>query len=93
MVTALPLLQRSNSVVILAFVIFNVFSFATLLIEVPLVRLFEQSICNRYYRGHGPPSGAITREPDEAYCKISPIQDVLSTLIGWKMAFDALPGF
>ena len=64
------------------------FAFTNFLLEVPLFRLFEQAICNRYYRTLSSPGTPI----DEAECKIPEIQDFLAKVVGWKMSFDALPG-
>ena len=53
-----------------------------------LVRLFEQSICNRHFRST-PSAG----EPvNEESCKIPEVQDMLANVVGVKMSVDALPG-
>lgn len=68
-------------------------SFGTLLVDVPTVRLFERSICHRYYDGHSQhiPSVLFT-EPGEEACKIPQVQSDLGSLVGGKLALDALPG-
>lgn len=68
--------------------------FAKHIIEVPLVRLLEIAICNKYYRTHDIPHipSIATQEIAEKLCKIAPVQDTLSTITGWKFSFDALPG-
>ena len=66
------------------------------MVEVPLIRLFEQAICNRYFALHEnvisdvaiPNLGNI----DESRCKIQAVQDQVAELLGLKFTFDALPG-
>lgn len=70
------------------FSIYILFNFTTLLLEVPLVRLFELAICHRYFQDLAPPPGGF----DESACKVPAIQDSLGHLVGWKMFFDAVPG-
>jgi hypothetical protein len=70
----------------LPFALYILSAFATLLIEVPIVRLTEQALCNRHFRTIG------TSGIEEAACKIPEIQDLLAKIVGWKMSFDALPG-
>ena len=28
---------------------------------------------------------------DETHCKLAPIQDMLATIMGWNISFDAVP--
>ena len=69
-------------------------SFAKHIIEVPTIRLLEIAICNRYYRSHQPIHQVAfsARQIDERQCKIPPVQNELAFLVGWRFAFDALPG-
>lgn len=73
---------------LLTFSVYFLVSFATQLLELPLVRLFESVICNGYY--HQNP--IHIRDVKEPWCKITPVQDELSNIVGWKLCFDALPG-
>lgn len=66
--------------------------FAKHMVEVPIIKLFEQAICNRYYAAHGELYSIAGEIVDEKMCKIAPIQDELATLTGLKFTFDALPG-
>lgn len=66
--------------------------FAKHMVEVPTIKLFEQAICNRYYKAHGKISTPAAGSVDEHLCKISPIQNELAGLVGLKFTFDALPG-
>jgi hypothetical protein len=85
--------QRLLSPVVLAFVLYNLLSFATLLLEVPLVRLFEKSICNRYYRQQHPQNPTVAfQDIDESLCKGAPVQNLLATVVGWELSFSAVPG-
>jgi hypothetical protein len=68
--------------VILLFLLYTLFYFNIMLLEVPRVKLFEHAICVRQFQ----------REVDEAECKTSGIQDTLSQVIGWKLTLDACAG-
>ena len=69
-------------------------SFAKHITEVPSVRLFEIAICNRYYLYQRIFNAELLEDPriDEKQCKIPEIQNDLTFLVGWRFAFDALPG-
>lgn len=58
-------------------------NFSFYLIDIPLVQHFEDSICERHYAKQNVP---------EDDCKIGEIQDKLTYVLGFKVAFDALPG-
>ncbi|KAL9101837.1 MAG: hypothetical protein Q9163_002940, partial [Psora crenata] len=63
------------------------------MVEVPMIKLFEQAICNHYYDNvAGMTTTLAGLNVAERYCKIPAIQDELSELIGLKFTFDALPG-
>ena len=82
---------RLISPLIGAYVLYNALSFATLLLEVPQVRLFERSICRRFYQG----SDSVVspgKDVDESLCKVAAIQDELATVAGWQLSFNALAG-
>lgn len=72
-----------------AYILYNALSFATLLLEVPLVRLFERSICNRHFLYNSSLHG---NEIDETRCKIKTVQDQLSRIVGLHFSFNAIPG-
>ena len=87
------LTQYLRSSLLLPFLIFFLMKFANLLLEVPTVRLLEKAICQRYYLDLGPLRRIILEdEVNESNCKIPMVQEVLSSVIGWKMSFDAIPG-
>ena len=67
--------------------------FAKHMVEVPMIKLFEQAICNRYYalQGQGGGGGNSSGEIDEQYCKIPAVQNELAAITGLKFTFDALP--
>ena len=78
---------------ILPFALYISVSFATQLLEIPLLRLFENAICNRHYRFVTDNSlVAFSNNVDEISCKISAVQDQLNDVVGWKLCFDATPG-
>lgn len=61
------------------------------ILTVPLLSLFERSVCAVYYDRHNLTlfaNGAI----DESQCKIQPIQSELARIRGWKAFFDTLSG-
>lgn len=64
--------------------------FAKHMVEVPTIKLFEQAICNRYYRGQSVHAPA-TPDIHEGLCKIPAVQIELATLTGLKFTFDGLP--
>ena len=66
--------------------------FAKHMVEVPLIRLLEGAICNRYYALNGHLTTAATGSVNEGMCKIPPIQNELASIVGLKFTFDALPG-
>ena len=69
-------------------------SFAKHIIEVPSIRLFEIAICNRYYLYQRLVNDVVLEDSpiDEKQCKIPEVQNDLAFLVGWRFAFDALPG-
>jgi hypothetical protein len=69
----------------------NPLNFVTLLLEVPLVRLFERAICFQYLQSVGRTSDALT-DVSESECKIPKVQSPLTTAIGVKMLCDAVSG-
>lgn len=73
---------------LLTFLVYFLESFAIQLLELPLVSLFERVICNVHYRQNP----LHVRDVEEKWCKITPVQDELSNIVGWKLCFDALPG-
>jgi len=66
--------------------------FAKHMVEVPMIKLFEQAICNRYYATSDELVHATGQPVEERFCKIPPIQNELAGLVGLKFTFDALPG-
>ena len=84
---------RIQSPLVFPFVVYTLVSFATLLLEVPLIRLFETAICNRHYLLRGNAIIAFVNDDvDESACKIPAVQDLLANVVGWKISFDAIPG-
>ena len=97
MTTKLPFLsrvlpERLSKPLTLPFVATVLVSFATLLLEVPTVRLIESSICNRYYSSADNATYIAGEQVDESACKVPQVQSLLANLVGWKISFDAIPG-
>lgn len=86
--------ERETKIVICVLCLQFLISFAKHIVEVPTIRLFEIAICNRYYHTHGLISQILllTTQIDEKKCKTPQIQNDLAFLVGWRFAFDALPG-
>lgn len=66
--------------------------FAKHIVEVPMIKLFEQAICTRYYNEHRDLHSLVSGASEERLCKIPAIQNELAGLVGLKFTFDALPG-
>ena len=66
--------------------------FAKHMIEVPMIKLFEQAICDRYYASPKQLSLSTRAYVPESECKVPAIQSELALLSGLKFTFDALPG-
>ena len=85
-VLALPLSahdpQNKTRIISCVFCLQFLINFSRYIVEVPLIRLFEIAICDRYFQAE-----AI----DERSCKITPIQNDLAIVVGWRFFFDALP--
>ena len=63
------------------------------MIEVPIIELFEQAICDRHYASPKHLNKLSVRaDVPESDCKIPAIQNELALLNGLKFTFDALPG-
>lgn len=67
----------------LPFIASILISFATLLLEVPTVRLIAGSICNRYYASADNTTWTAIEQVDESACKIPQVQSLLAKLVGW----------
>jgi hypothetical protein len=70
--------------------IINQFCFS--LLEVPRVRLFEKIICRDHYLRGEHAMSALKLAAEETLCKIPEIQSELATVLGYKCAFDSIPG-
>jgi hypothetical protein len=75
--------------IICVFILQFLISFAKHVVEVPIVRLFETAICDRYYSSHG---DAASGPVNERSCKLPPIQDQLALITGFRFGFDAFGG-
>lgn len=87
-----PLLSRLGiSRIVLYCMLLNfLLEFSNSILTVPLISLYEASICQTYY---GPKHGSMLRSasrPDESMCKIPAVQSELAFVRGWKAIFDTL---
>jgi hypothetical protein len=73
------------------FALVFVTNFSVYLIEIPLIRLLERSICLQHLTS-SPTDLKTPTDIDEEQCKVPVIQDKLAFVLGLRVAFDALPG-
>ena len=74
--------QNKTRIISCVFCLHFLINFSRYIVEVPLIRLFEIAICDRYFHAE-----AI----DEKSCKLPRIQNDLAIVVGWRFCFDALP--
>ena len=84
--------KHGSSVLLSLYLIFFLFRFALVLLDVPKVRLIEQVVCQQYFQAHPPLNIDVTGLIPETQCKLLPIQKEVATITGWRLSFDALPG-
>ena len=75
--------------IICVFILQFLISFAKHVVEVPIVRLFENAICDRYYSSL---EDAVSGASTERSCKLPPIQNQLASITGFRFGFDAFGG-
>lgn len=54
------------------------------LLEVPTISIIEHAVCQQLLAG--------LPRLDETSCKAAIVQERVSTVVGWKMFFDSIPG-
>lgn len=74
-----------TSVVLYFMAIHFLLAFCEMILVAPLIKLFENSLCLKYYSF---PVGGV----EEELCKVREIQGPLATIRGFKSSFDTLPG-
>lgn len=84
--------REDTPILLCAFTLYFLASFAKHVIEVPLIALLEKTICTQYYRHQGNPTVHDTQEFAGRLCKVVFVQDKLAAVVGWKLSFDAVPG-
>ena len=89
-----PLSRRDIRTLSITFAVFLLLCFAKYLVEVPVVQLFEQTACHQFYHSqhHAQLSDGNATVLGKHDCKVPPVQDKLARLVGWRIAFDAIPG-
>ena len=75
--------SKRTQIITCVFCLQFLFNFSRYIVEVPLIRLFEIAICNRYFD---------VKAIEEKACKVPRIQDDLAIVVGWRFFFDAIPG-
>ncbi len=78
-------------VVALVIVIAVVSDIGESLYAAPRVRLFESSVCTRYYMQEDPSLVHRPGDVPEHLCKVNPVQDELASVLGWQLFFDSIP--
>lgn len=67
-------------------------AFCEIVLAVPLIKLFEQSLFFSYYSVHDPSIIENGGSIPEALCKVVEIQQDLATIRGWKSLLNVVPG-
>ena len=81
-----------NAPLWILYVQYLLFRFAHFLLEVPTVRMIENAVCHQQLDHVRLELFSKLTEPDEMVCKTALVQDQVARIVGWKMAFDAVPG-
>ncbi|KAI7489989.1 hypothetical protein KC351_g938 [Hortaea werneckii] len=58
----------------------------------PQTQLFENIICDVYYRSGAPQTAPKQQNPARDPCKIPAVQEALATIFGFQTFFDGIPG-
>lgn len=74
-----------SSLVLYFMAIHFLLAFCEIILVAPLIKLFEDSLCQRHY-------GFRKVDVGEGLCKSPEIQGKLATIRGWKSMFDTIPG-
>jgi len=83
--TVVAVTRPVSKFVLYFMVIHFLLAFSEVILVAPLIKLYENSLCLKYY--NFPLSGV-----QEEMCKIPHIQKPLATIRGWKSMFDTIPG-
>ncbi|UPK93467.1 hypothetical protein LCI18_004402 [Fusarium solani-melongenae] len=92
MLSSLLTKATDNAALGLPFLLYLLFRFAYFLVEVPTVRMVEHATCHQQLDGRELGLVSLLTDFDEERCKTVPVQQQVSSIIGWKMCFDAVPG-
>ncbi|EPS43686.1 hypothetical protein H072_2318 [Dactylellina haptotyla CBS 200.50] len=84
---------RKAAIIISLFVIIVfVFDLGNAFFQAPIVRIYEDIICRKYYDIHQPELHPAGKAIPEDQCKIPPVQQELALIRGMEPVFDAIPG-
>ena len=83
--------QHRTRTYVVALVLLNAINLGDLVLGPATARIYESVYCRNWYREHDPslvgPGGV-----EEMYCKIPNVQRDVSSLVGFRELFDAMPG-
>ncbi|KAL7781932.1 major facilitator superfamily domain-containing protein [Trichoderma afarasin] len=88
--------MRSHSgpkyqILLIGFILTFMHFFTNQLLAAPTVAVIEYSVCGRYYSEH--PNPAVDVGYDRGLlCKVEPVKDQVTFLLGWFYSIDCLPG-
>ncbi|KAL3424549.1 major facilitator superfamily transporter [Phlyctema vagabunda] len=89
----IPKAHSPNVIIAIAITIVFILEFASMLMKIPSLRIYEDIICHRYYEhlsgvGHIGLNGKI----DEGMCKGDEVQNELNLILGVEQFVIAIPG-
>ena len=80
----------NRRLLVIIFSLHFLINFTWYFLEVPLVRLFEYAVCERYYRSQAQDIILDLGAVDEGLCKVELIQDKVAILVGGKISLEAM---
>lgn len=81
-----------KKIIVLVGLLIVLLDFGDMLRTTPKIRLFELSICRRYYLAHDRSRIGPGGNVDESLCKVDEIQESLALVRGWLGLFEGVPG-
>ena len=83
--------QRGQAVPFV-FALYFLSTFTWMFLDVPIVRLVEYAVCEKYYRAHPMQNLIVSGIIDERLCKKRPIQSEVAMLLGVRISLGAVVG-
>jgi len=78
--------------VVLVYLFIAIVDVGAFLAEPPKTRIFEATLCLRYYEENDPSKIGSDGSVPEGLCKVDEVQQKLAMIFGWQDMFDAIPG-